>query len=344
MHPDIETPLMVNLDSLTISNQFETSSNLLDPHVPDYRNFTLSNTDSIVGKVGSTPIRIDSSRPFIYLPGWACDSIARILDLNYSGKEGDPETWYYYVTPNGFSAFAAANMSMNFRINNIGDNKGNSPIMIKLPYWALVQNLTYPLGEGQQYIPIRRASDPAQYVLGRTFLQETYLTADYERKTFSLHQAAFPYPATEDLVVLKAPFRITKEVIGAIAGGTTALIILLLTALFFLRRIKLRRRREEAEAEEEAARIKGLELEISLPISPNSPSSVDKKIIEIDSETVHEIGGMPGESLQEIGVPVTPIHGELPDESTLSSYRGFFKQEASERQGDYPITSKERVR
>jgi hypothetical protein len=335
MYPDIETPLMVNLDSLTISNQVATSANLLDPN---NRNFTLSTTDPSVGKLAPMPFRIDSSRPFLYLPTWACDSIANILGLEYNGIDGDPETWYYFLPPKAVSTFAAANMTMSFKISGIGDNKDNTSITITLPYNAFVQTLSYPLSDPDMpYIPIRRTSDQGQFVLGRTFLQEAYLTADYERKSFSLHQAAFPYPATEDLVALKPPFRLTKELIGAIAAGAFVLAMLLGTALFFLRKTRLRKRREAAEAEEEAARAKITDLDISSPTSPNSPIDVDMKVVEIDSETVHEIGGMPREYLQEMGVPCTPIHGELPDESTLSSYGGFFKQEASETQGGHPI-------
>jgi hypothetical protein len=321
MYPDIETPLMVTLNSLFINNTVDASSNLLNR-----AEFTMSPP---LDKAGPIPIRIDSSRPFIYLPAWTCDSIAKILNLTY-----DKEAEYYFLPEGVPSNLIAANMSMTFVINGIGDSTKDSAIMISLPYEGLVQTLSYPLSiPDRQYIPIRRATNPGQYVLGRTFLQEAYLTTDYERHTFSLHQAAFPYPANEVLIPLKAPFRVSKEVIGAIAAGVAVLGALLCIALFFLRRIKQRRRREAAEEEEEAARIKGMELEISSPTSPNSPSDMAIKAMELDSGIVHEIGGMPRQSMQEIGVPVTPIHGEMPDESTLCSYGGFFKEVASEQSG-----------
>lgn len=330
MYDDIETPLMVSLNSLTISNTADASSNLLSQSDSGFNSSTID-------KPGPIPIRIDSSRPFIYLPPWTCDAIAKILGLQLQEEPGDAETAYYFLTDKTAAKLSASNISMTFMINSIGDHTKDSSIRISLPYSALIQTLSYPLNEqARPYIPIRRATNPNQYVLGRTFLQEAYLTADYERRTFSLHQAAFPYPATEMLIALKPPFRLSKAIIGAIAAGAGGLIILLLIALFFLHRIKQRRYREAAEAEEEAARIKGLELEISFPTSPSSPSDVAMKIMEIDSETVHEIGGMPRQHVQEMGVPMTPVHGEMPDESTLSSYGGFFKEVASEQHG-HPI-------
>jgi hypothetical protein len=59
-----------------------------------------------------------------------------------------------------------------------------------LPYSAFDLRLDPPLVEKPTYyFPLKRAKDPSQYVFGRTFLQETYITVDYERANFSLSQA-----------------------------------------------------------------------------------------------------------------------------------------------------------
>jgi hypothetical protein len=42
-----------------------------------------------------------------------------------------------------------------------------------------------------RYLPIRRAANESQFTLGRAFLQEVYLIADYERGNFSLIQARY---------------------------------------------------------------------------------------------------------------------------------------------------------
>lgn len=330
MYPDIEWPLMVRLHTVVINARGAApTTNLLSWSISTILNSTMGTRGLVGGSSTAIPMRIDSGTPFIYLPEWTCDAIESLLGLQHD--KNDPGG-YYFLPESSQSKLMNANASMGFVINGLKDSSKDSAITITLPFAALVQELSYPLSqETVKYIPIKKATNPEQYVLGRTFLQEAYLTADYERQRFSLHQAYFPYPPTEKLVALKAPF--SKMMIGAIAGGAGALILLILTAVFFLRRIKQRRRLKaaEKEAEAEATRIKIEQLEIS----PDSPSSLAMKIMEIDSETVHEIGGMPRHQVQEIGVPV--IHGELPDQNTImSDYEGFFKEVVSERH-EHPI-------
>lgn len=332
MYSDIDWPLMVKLNAVVINARGAApTTNLLSRSISTILNSTMGTRGLVGGSSTAISMRIDSGTSFIYLPEWTCDTIESLLGLQHD--QNDPGG-YYFLPEASQSKLVNANASMDFVINGLKDSSKDSAITITLPFAALVQELSYPLSqETVKYIPIKKATNPEQYVLGRTFLQEAYLTADYERQRFSLHQAEFPYPPVEKLVALKAPF--SKMMISAIAGNAGAL-ILLLTALFFLRRIKQRKRLEAAkkEAEAEATRIKIEELEISFP---DSPSSLAMKIVEIDSEIVHEIGEMSRHRGQEIGVPVTPIHGELPDQSTImSDYGGFFKEVVSER-GGHPI-------
>lgn len=65
-------------------------------------------------------------------------------------------------------------------------------VNISLPYQAFDLQVTQPITEnGTNYFPLRCSSNMSQYVLGRAFLQETYLFVDYEKSTFSLSQAQF---------------------------------------------------------------------------------------------------------------------------------------------------------
>ena len=58
-----------------------------------------------------------------------------------------------------------------------------------LPYSAFNLKLTYPFVDTPTYyFPLKRASEPAQHMLGRAFLQETYIAVNYETQSFNLSQ------------------------------------------------------------------------------------------------------------------------------------------------------------
>jgi len=60
-----------------------------------------------------------------------------------------------------------------------------------LPYSAFDLKLTYPFVDTPTYyFPLKRAPEPAQHMLGRAFLQETYITVNYETQSFNLSQAS----------------------------------------------------------------------------------------------------------------------------------------------------------
>jgi hypothetical protein len=63
-----------------------------------------------------------------------------------------------------------------------------------------------------EYFPIRRAANDTHYTLGRAFLQDTYVIADYKRTNFSVHQAVFenPMPAQE-ILPIRSPPNVTRS-------------------------------------------------------------------------------------------------------------------------------------
>ncbi|KAK4575219.1 hypothetical protein LTR86_001071 [Recurvomyces mirabilis] len=71
---------------------------------------------------------------------------------------------------------------------------------ITLPYGAFDLTARYCLAgisdlqSTQSYSPLKRATDPSQHCLGRTFLQEAYVTADYsdDARNFTVAPAQFP--------------------------------------------------------------------------------------------------------------------------------------------------------
>jgi hypothetical protein len=71
----------------------------------------------------------------------------------------------------------------------IGGTQGGSTVSITLPYGAFNLNAQFPFvanGNSTPYFPLRRAANSTQYTLGRTFLQEAYIIADYDRGNFTV--------------------------------------------------------------------------------------------------------------------------------------------------------------
>ena len=137
---------------------------------------------------------IDSSTPFLWFPEKICNQIEKALNLTYN------DTLELYTFRNGSTQrdkLVSWNISFEMTLADLPDSSKN--IKLTLPYSAFDLQLTFPypnLGIGQNdpgvnYFPLRKAANNTQYTIGRSFLQEVYMTVDYERKNFSLHPAVF---------------------------------------------------------------------------------------------------------------------------------------------------------
>ncbi|KAK5955443.1 hypothetical protein OHC33_003081 [Knufia fluminis] len=137
---------------------------------------------------------IDSSTPYLWLPESVCDNIARALNLTWDATI-ELYTFDNDTTPQDLDSWS---LSFTFRLAN--DLTSSEMIALEISYDAFNLQLSYPypgLFEDYSdakvnYFPLRRANSSQQYTVGRAFLQETYLTVDYERNRFSLAQALFP--------------------------------------------------------------------------------------------------------------------------------------------------------
>ena len=137
---------------------------------------------------------IDSSTPFLWLPEYVCDSFAEAFNLTY-----DNDLELYVYPDNGTTLDRIRNQNITFTFS-IADFPGSSnSVNISLPFAAFDLQLSFPypgLGANAtststNYFPLRIASNYTQYTIGRSFLQEAYLTVDYERNNFSVSQAKF---------------------------------------------------------------------------------------------------------------------------------------------------------
>lgn len=118
----------------------------------------------------------------LWLPRELCDTFERVFGLTY-----DSATDLYLVNDTIHEKLLDMDPVITVTIGN--DRAAYNTTRINLPYAALNLQASYPFFNGtQNYFPIRR-SGSAKATLGRAFLQEAYVIADYERAKFSIHPA-----------------------------------------------------------------------------------------------------------------------------------------------------------
>lgn len=202
---------------------------------------------------------IDSTIPHIWMPVAACDHFATNFGLNY-----DNQTDLYLINDTMHDRLTNLNPEIVFKLSPQTTDGGES-VNIVLPYAAFALQASYPYYQNAtRYFPIRRAENETQYILGRTFLQEAYLIADYERSNFTIAQAAFANPMPSEKIVAILPPGITatnqtggdggvvtrpdpvlsRNVIIGIAVGVVAgaaLVLFIFATAFYVRRRKRQR-------------------------------------------------------------------------------------------------------
>ncbi len=193
---------------------------------------------------------IDTNVPELWLPPSVCDTIAASLGLTYYNASDR-----YVLTDATLSSLQNLSPTFTFQIGTSAS--GGSTINIEIPYAAFNLQATYPIFSSGvvNYFPIRRAASDTQYALGRAFLQEVYMTVDWERDVFNISQAVFTSPPPQaDLVVIQPKDQSLVNTSdkkhhkgsGSLSGGAIAGIIigsLLFLVLLVVAAWRFRRRR-----------------------------------------------------------------------------------------------------
>lgn len=214
-----------------------------------------SDSIELLGPADGGLYTIDSSTPYLWLPETVCSRFEKALSLTY-----DDQLQLYIFTSNTsqHEALIGWNLTFNFLL---ADLPGSSrAVSLNLPYTAFDLQLTYPFpglhanqsSPPTQYFPLRKAANSTQYTLGRAFLQETYLTVDYERNNFSISQAIFNANAVNNkrLVDISRPNNSTfggpetpqrrtlgkSAIAGVAAGASICFLTLAILAVVFLKR------------------------------------------------------------------------------------------------------------
>ncbi|KAK3079210.1 hypothetical protein LTS18_005456 [Coniosporium uncinatum] len=197
------------------------------------------------------------------------------------------------------------------------------------------------------YLPFRRAENENRYVLGRTFLQEAYIIADYERQNFSVN--AYQWNSTilskQNIVTISSVRDETTSSdngnsnafpSGAIAGIAIAIVTLisiLLAILFLLRRTKHKHKAVELSSdlphveETEDSSFAAIdyhdtkpELDVTRPVRYELHSN--KYIFRPATADTNAVFEMPYNNIDKIDVPVSrhkPNHPVYEMEGTASS-------------------------
>ena len=286
---DVARDLVVGIQSITANT---TSQNLLGAPIKAF---------------------LDSGIPHIWLPEIACDAFQSAFNLTYNSTNG-----FYFVNDTVHSALLEQNPNITFTLTNDLTSKAPA-INISLPYAAFDLALTtnYPgvTTNNTRYFPLRQAANESQYTLGRTFFQEAYIVADYERSKFSVHQALFPdsqqqslqaiapLPGTEPTNSTSTVPHLTTGAIAAISVTLPVTFLAILALLYFTRRRWLPRIRQwrKLEQPEESSQIQTPELHEDTITPPSEVSGLSKlppeilggeKTAELDDEAyIREVHG-----------------------------------------------------
>lgn len=321
-YPDSSRDLQVQLQSIT--TDVGSPSNLL----PD----------------GAVSVFIDSTVGPMWLPKSTCTAFEEAFGLTY-----DDDSEYYLVNSTLHDSLTSTNANVTFTIGS--ESSGGETVDIVLPYGAFDLQLTFPNimnPNTSYYFPLKRADNDTQYTLGRTFLQEAYLIADYDRKNFTI--APCTWDADEvGTSSIKSILRSnatstalgegsgspTGAIAGGVAGGVVGAIAIIGGIFYFLHRRKRNERRRLAEADDKAAALARL---------PTQDSGNDGKPFisrpmggELGGAEVHELNA-PYYQRQELDSP----HGADPNKHGYSEMEGggYFapgKGVPAEMNGSTPI-------
>lgn len=234
-YQDISRDLLVNIQSITVDKG--SPSNLL----PD----------------GSIAAFVDSTTPWLWLPESACKAFEQAFNLTYN------EDYGLYLVDNALhTTLSNTDASVTFTLGP--QTAGGETVDIVLPYGAFDLQIDFPYIENPNssyYFPLMRAANDTQYTLGRTFLQEAYLIADYERENFTIAPCAWTNTSVAELKSIISPNETSIATgsgsggglsAGAIAGvvvGIVAVIAILGLILWLLRRRKVAEKKRVAELE-----------------------------------------------------------------------------------------------
>jgi len=150
---------------------------------------------------GNVNLYIDTTIAELYLPVEICLAFEEAFGLQY-----DAATDLYLVNNTLHQTLLAQNPTVKFILGQ--KYRTDATVQITLPYAAFDLEASPPyrgLTSQTRYFPLRRGNETRQWVLGRTFLQEAYLTVDWERQNFSVSAIDWTFGKAPDILPIVSP-------------------------------------------------------------------------------------------------------------------------------------------
>jgi hypothetical protein len=269
----------------------------------------------------------------MWLPTSVCQAFEDAFGLTWN-----PKAQLYLLSKEQHNNLISENPTFTFTLSS-----GSSSVDISLPYAAFDLDIRPPLvNQSTKYFPLKRAQNDTQYTLGRVFLQEAYVIADYDRRVFRVAQALHPSNEDgQDLVSLQQSIHSntnvpgshkdhsssnTGIVAGATVGGMVVALAVAVVAFLCIRRRRKRRQeqicKQKEEAEAEALTGDAYELPEKRGLHPPSTTQFPQAYYaEVDGNgnDIHELGGV-GQVHQELEGEQKV---ELPTEATMVDKRKY---------------------
>ena len=221
------------------------------PFGPDTSRDLIVPIQSITSNAAGSPLLsdviyayIDSLVPHIWLPLEVCKAFERAFGLMYN------ETAELYIVNDTLhDRLLSQNPNVTFTLGSPGSTNNNT-VDIVMHYGSFDLMANYPtVNNAIRYYPLKQAHNNSQYTLGRAFLQDAYVIADYDRSNFSVSQAVFPNGSnTQQIVAIHRPGDTLpptyRKMIstGAIAGIAVAAILSLFSITAAIIRYGVRKR------------------------------------------------------------------------------------------------------
>jgi hypothetical protein len=174
-------------------------------------------------------VDIDFTSPYLSLPNEICRTLEKALSLNW-----DNTSRLYLLNDTVHRDMMVNKANLTFQM--YGDSSSQQ---FTIPYASLVLTATFPLvNQTVQYFALQRARTGA-FVLGRAFLQHTYLTAVFDRPGggyFNLSQSKWSKSTNPRIVEIKPGGMVrepsssnlsTGAIVGIVLGGVVAIAVVL---------------------------------------------------------------------------------------------------------------------
>jgi hypothetical protein len=266
----------------------------------------------------SQPVVIDTFTPYIWMPPDICAIFERALGLNW-----DETNELYLISEALHQTLNKTNPKITFQLGDLIASNDNTFVSrqrnFSMSYSSFDLSASAPLvstPNPTRYFPLKRIPSTRlnqSWVLGRAFLQDTYLIARYDQHTFSLSQARFDKSISSQIQTIDLPSGSKPSYIGQMGDGDhskTKLIIIFVCTISGLialagcilyyciwayrngkRPFSQAHRRQQSESESSSARPLG---------STDVELSAEKPLSESSSREIFESGGSPS-SLGELG-------------------------------------------